>query len=657
MIAIDIFYEQLDHSNMDAVQHDEISDILRQASEIYRQKPDSSWARAFILESEALAFSKNFNEVQDSENPEKKHLEGISYKFSGVQTLEDGSEAPYHWPNIEDYNLADYKYLYNRYLNCKNLYAKSEYGSILFLEQQNPISRIQSFKGSLKEIWHNEFKESLAEAYFSLTKYYYRKATDKNEDKSYCIYFSNALKATLQIARICNLKILSNIYSYMYDAHTQWNFDNQGLMRVMYDITYWLVGYWNITKKYLSLEQLKAILDHNYTATQYLRKIDSRQVISFCDLNYRFEKKMAKNYHSWLIIKAQTFEKLADEFEKNGWPAYISHIESAIESYKAAGDEVNTARMQEVYQSKRGEFQMGTMATPIPQEFTNHVKTTVEDIIKLNDSNAVFFNIISGLILPPVEELKKTINEQFGKDIFLSMLTVNVKDKFGNVIKIYETEEERKEAMFWDHYGHFFQMGEWAIDRLFFRAWEEEILTYEKVIAFLETTWYNDSMNRSYNGIPITLQPINHLKSGINLLFHSLNEYKTGKPLDLTCAIDSLTLKVETILRLICEQIQIPTFKIVSKPGEQPVKMEKLMDDLLNDLNPEQKETGFYIEDFYYLRYLMTLKIGQNLRNRVAHGLLDPDEYNFETAVSLFSLLLRLSRYRFQTDNNNDKIN
>ena len=75
--------------------------------------------------------------------------------------------------------------------------------------------------------------------------------------------------------------------------------------------------------------------------------------------------------------------------------------------------------------------------------------------------------------------------------------------------------------------------------------------------------------------------------------------------------------------------------------------MEKLLDDMLSDLQDSpQKQTGFSEYDRLMIKYALTPK-GHNLRNRVAHGLMDLWEYSFVDIVILLYLIIKLSSYKF----------
>jgi hypothetical protein len=47
------------------------------------------------------------------------------------------------------------------------------------------------------------------------------------------------------------------------------------------------------------------------------------------------------------------------------------------------------------------------------------------------------------------------------------------------------------------------------------------------------------------------------------------------------------------------------------------------------------------------IKFVLSEKAGLNLRNKVAHGLMDFNEYNFDLVVILFSLIMKLSKYTF----------
>jgi hypothetical protein len=189
--------------------------------------------------------------------------------------------------------------------------------------------------------------------------------------------------------------------------------------------------------------------------------------------------------------------------------------------------------------------------------------------------------------------------------------------------------------------------------RFFVEAYKAGKLSCGTVMKYLENSWVNDPIVRKYNGHEISVKPIDTLKPGIKRIFEELDQFSLDDThsFDFVTIIDSLTLKVEGLLRYFCEKIGIATFKTRQK-GSDKLVMEKLLDDLLADLahqpplRPDQI-TNFDEEDRIFIKYVMAEKSGLNLRNEVAHGLMDIFEYTFEHVVVLFSIVMKLSKYKF----------
>ena len=71
--------------------------------------------------------------------------------------------------------------------------------------------------------------------------------------------------------------------------------------------------------------------------------------------------------------------------------------------------------------------------------------------------------------------------------------------------------------------------------------------------------------------------------------------------------------------------------------------MEKLLDELLADLKGKLEE-----EDRFFIKFFLSEKAGYNLRNRVAHGIMDDDEYGVENVFLVLTMILKLASYEFR---------
>jgi hypothetical protein len=148
-----------------------------------------------------------------------------------------------------------------------------------------------------------------------------------------------------------------------------------------------------------------------------------------------------------------------------------------------------------------------------------------------------------------------------------------------------------------------------------------------------ERLMFNKSHNISY---------MNLIGPSIKVLFEEIKKWRidTQYVPNVISAIDSLTLKAEYFLREICYRLGVRPFK--QKPDEPGVIMEKTLGDLLRDLRGKLPD-----EDIEFFKYTLSERSGYNMRNKIAHGLMDDIEYGFEHLLLSLIIILKLSNYQF----------
>lgn len=225
----------------------------------------------------------------------------------------------------------------------------------------------------------------------------------------------------------------------------------------------------------------------------------------------------------------------------------------------------------------------------------------------------------------------------------IDILPLSSIDRYGNTVKTYTPAEGK----FWSTYSFFFKIGTLKMLKLFMAAIDSQKLSYDSVLNYLEKTWLNEPIERNYNGKKVCVVPLDTVKPGLKRIFDELKQAEGSYIPDYVTIIDSLTLKIEGLLRFFIEKLKIPTFaKRRSKDGD--VIMEKLFDDIIADLKGTPESPSSFVKDHLtMLKYVMSEKIGWNLRNEVAHSLLQIEDYSLDKVVVLFCLILKLSKYVF----------
>lgn len=636
MNTLEQYLKKLDESSYD---HRDSSTINKEFQAVAKQLFEEGQTEIVAiadLDWQVFAVQKSFDTKLDLENGT---ISGLSWQMSGTQTLEDGTQVPLYWPNVAGYTQKDFEYFEKRYKESKNLYIKTEYGLITYFGSATDYSK------------HNDFKKQLSIDLFELSKEYYKKADVGGTKNFYSMDFFRTIKLAFCIAERSKIEPeLSNISRYIYQIHQNWNITKEGTLRILLDLSGLMTDYYGLFNK---LTDFQEVLKKNMAGAKELEKNNIWGAMYAVDRNITIEKKQNNSVSSLLKYKAELYEKLAVEADGKTSLACVNFAEHALRIYQQLDDSVNISRLEKMYADLRGKFQLSEIRQELPKE---HVKDLNERIQKtVTESNEL--GILEYLIITPwydkIQNIKEKSIQLSKESVFMSMLPTSIVDKFGNTVDVFYTDDEKEKFNFLNSYTFNYQIGTQTMHMFFVEAYKAGKLRYDSTISFLEGTWFNEVIIRNYHGQQIEVRPIDTIKPGLKRIFHELDSYAENDKyqVDFVTITDSLTLKIEGLLRYFCEKIGIATFKTRQK-GADKLVMEKLIDDLLADIahkppvKPDQ-ETNFDEEDRIYIKYIMSEKAGVNLRNLVAHSLMDIYEYSFEHIVVLFCIIMKLSKYKF----------
>ncbi|UOQ76546.1 DUF4209 domain-containing protein [Hymenobacter sp. 5516J-16] len=178
---------------------------------------------------------------------------------------------------------------------------------------------------------------------------------------------------------------------------------------------------------------------------------------------------------------------------------------------------------------------------------------------------------------------------------------------------------------------------------LFIEGYQAGRITYEAFCQYLDAhSWVAQTLTEhdiSGNEVRYTWQP---------MLYPSLREFFTQlhifihegpESASFVLCIDSLTLKIEGLLREVLQRMGAHTLATHKRHDLREVFFDDLLDlatakSLLND------------SEAYYFRYVFT-PLGRNLRNNVAHNYYHlPERYSLKEVILLLTALLRLTGFR-----------
>jgi hypothetical protein len=564
-----------------------------------------------------------------------KTTEGIKWKFQGTKTFEDGTKEPFNWPDIATWENDDFEYILRRYREAKNLFAKSEYGCMLYL------------KGFLDPA---ECKE-LFNILLSLSKRYFEALKSDEKSGYYSSQYYGALAFALKIA---SYKKKAPGFSNEFDdairfaesIHKQWDNSGKYLLRSVIDMTDLAIQYYTLAKELIDFE---GFYSRNNSASEKLSESYTWGGIYIIDENLKLAEIIGKSQQELIKRKAILFEKLASEaLQDNRELPAISFIETALRLYMELNDSENIERLEKEYTQVRGTGNFKAIEMEMPDEYTTALYQNIQKEINEGTPESVLDNFVWGSMYKDIQGIKIHAEEWKKNAVLMFMIGSTISDKFGNTIARYPGGSD--EWAFIQSYSLQFQLGTQILIFLFLESFKAGILSEESTIKLLKNSWMNIAIPRNYNNNKIIVIPLDLVKPSITAFFEELNKWKEKGEytFDLIMITDSLILKIEAMLRLICEKISIPTFRT----RDDGLVMERNLDEILASLEekPEQK-TNFDENDRRFIKYFLTEKAGENLRNRVAHGLMDASEYTIEKVIIAFHIILRLTKYQFKTEN------
>lgn len=635
MNALEKYLKKIDESSYDCK---DVHIINTEFQQVYTQLSDESKKDIVAiadLDRQVFSVQKSFDKKPDND---KGIINGLSWQMSGTQTLEDGSQIPLYWPDVTKYTQQDFEYFEKRYNECKNLFAKTEYGLMVYFGEKTATSR------------HNDFKRKLCNELFQLSKEYHGKADKGGEKNHYVLHFFHSLRMAFGVAEKSNLEPeLTNLIQYTFQTHQDWDITKDGTLRILLDLSGLLSDYFGSSNKLIDFQK---VLDKNLEGAKELEKTYVWGAMYAIDRNIAIEQKRNNPVADLLNYKAKLYEKLATDADSKANLACASFAENALRIYQQLKLPDDISRLEKYYAELRGKFRLSEIRQELPKEHVDSMNERILKAVADNDERGIIHHFITSPWYDTIQNIKDR-SVELSKDTFYSLFPTSIMDKFGNTVDVFYTDEEKEKYNFWNSYTFNFQIGTQTMHRFFIEAYKAKKLNYASVISYLEGTWFNEVIVRNYHGQTVEVKPIDTLKPGLKRIFEELDKFFSDNTYqcDFVTVTDSLTLKIEGLLRYFCEKIGIATFKTRQK-GSDKLVMEKLLDDLLADiaheppLKPEQK-TNFDEEVRILIKYVLAEKAGLNLRNAVAHSLMDIFEYSFKNVVVLFCIIIKLSKYKF----------
>lgn len=577
-----------------------------------KQKPNFDF-NLFLQELDSRKEINPYNIINYISNYtlEEKDTQKVNYEiisFYSIDNLEKLLENNYWIDKRDEYKL----YLLNRVTTTNNNIIKAQYLTILAKCFKTQIEEaMKSLRDILTELLINE-------------KY---KCTTK-------LLFINLL----QVAFLSKGN-REQLYQFFSDTINRKDISNDNLMFFLNLLT-------SNNGKQIHFTKISGIFDVCISLVTKFKDPQKRKKIIEISL-FIFEKLNNEDKYIYANKKKELYELLADneysflimDDPKNAAIPHYNHmfLRNIVQWYSLAGNNVKAAKAEKQLIEVKAKLQF----PPIPITIY-----TPEDVKLLDHKIELAYNCPASLFLfwlsdnffrsiPSENNLNKELEKFKGPEGFsFSHLDYNY-----NIKDIPETDETFYKKIF--IYNLFVIPARNNFLSVFLCRLKEGTIIYKDIYDFLTKDTNFGEKFLSYQHENLSFYEV--VEKGLKHLFFNLKKYANGNISDFTLSIDSLSSKIERILREMLHLINASVLKVDAKNAKVKKETMILLDQILNAPELHNIMTD---DDINFFKYVLTNN-GLNIRNDSAHGFYDPIFYKSDSGLiagfMIFVCILRLA--------------
>jgi excisionase family DNA binding protein len=489
--------------------------------------------------------------------------------------------------------------------------------------------------------------------YLELSKWLSARIRENPEDLT-GLNIERILKNAYDLAKKVNYKV-PDVSKEI--AHTILNFDNTNASR------------WAVT-----IRLLRFCLDHK---DEYQEDFWANAVKICRKMAQEQEEKNNLDFARKFLSLGEKIEKIIFDIENTTWRQRIaltfeldaqkhknSFVESdylikAITQYKQLGYTKKATKLESQLAEAKKNMKFETFSQTIDlTDFITEIRRRFKAIVQKESKELLLIRLTSDRsILPKMEKVKEHAEDTEGHAVFRSLFSTVIIDEAGNMPRKYETEEEKQYFTLMEQYQFSLMTTDPLLRVLFEELIEAEKIDVDSVLKHMtEHLWYGKEydMRNAETGQVIEKRRkwVSSLLPGITAYINCLKCIKAGNEEEardyLVLAVDTLTPKIEGLIREFYEKIGRPIDRIKTERGKAGKQVTERKD--INELLRDPEAEAIFGEDLLFLmKYVLIEVAGINLRNKVAHSLIFRENYRLFYAHMVFLIILRIGAYEFNS--------
>lgn len=552
----------------------------------------------------------------------------LSPKFSA--TNEKGEVIEF--PTLKRFDERTYAYLIERWNITLSPLTKARYSHLLWLSPKK----------------HLKYAKTAVDSYLELIKIYEKNDLEKPEE-DYGLDVISGLRNAFFIG--CQVKYrLADIKNEMTRLIKKFNMKSSSAFVMRFDLIDLMLS----EKRIFPNDELAGIEGICWD----LSKLDVDRgnihgAIRLLELGEKIDTRLNQKSKEWRQRIAELYEILMNQAGKNNNLAALSFCQQALENYKIIKDESKISEIEKKYTELRESMKLAEFKQEI--DMSGHIKKCREiasELTKEDPEEIIKKLMISKQLLPGYKDMEQIADDIGKKHVIQKLFSKVIMDQRGHLAQHFTEDSEEKYYGILVQYQMDLQISKIPLIReIFFSAIRNNKLNTEALLEFfVKHSWYGKNISKKLGeGREITYNWMNLLAPSIHEYFLEMERFfleSANRP-NLVLPIDSLTLKIEGLLRDMCEFSGVATFSQTRDNKGRNIVREKDLHALLYE---DKIKELFDEDDLLFFRFLFVEQAGLNLRHRVAHSLLYFKEYGIDLMHLLILALLRIGKYDFMQE-------
>jgi hypothetical protein len=530
-------------------------------------------------------------------------------------------------PSYANFVEATYDYIIERLESTNSPLLKARYAHVLWLSPKK----------------HGKYAEIAIDSYMELIRLYEQK--DKEQPTKHfgldvITAIENAFYTALNIKDSERLKLIkSEVIRLVF----KFNPESSSSFRLRADLINLMLNEKNVFSKddFIGLNELCFDFAKRMT--------DIHLKIALLELGEKIDQKLEIATQNWKQLIGESYEKLMLLSEKNNKPATIVFCQYALKYYRQTADSTKIAELEKKYDKLKGVMEFKKIEVKLNLE--QHIKDCekkAKKIVQYAPEAILSVLMANKNLVPTYSETRKFAEELLQEHPLQKIFPVEIIDERGHNVEYFSSEEEIAFYQTLQQYKMYLEAQFLPlIDAIILEAVKAKKITFPILIDFFQKhSWFGKPLARKNQNQEIKYNWLGLLGPSLMEYFRQMSYlFASGNYPNLTLCTDSLILKIEGLIRDLCNFSGITTFFSTTDKQGRIIYREKDLNALLHD---EKTKELFDEDDLLLFKFVLVEKVGYNLRHKIAHSLMLSNEYSIEYMHLLLLLLLKIGKFDFR---------